>query len=143
LRCVANAERESFLALEALRIHFPSVWATMLPGERAAIYAMHLATAHWFNAWGQPGQSLSETGQALVDVGPDAIPALASLLDARQSAPSFGSEEATLSQLLAYRVCDYAWFFIAQIEGQHPMFAASPAQRDVAIGEMQQRLRGL
>lgn len=141
LQRVAHAGGESFLALEALRIHFPSVWAAIPPQERAATYARQLATAHWFNAWGQPGEPASETAQALIGLGTAAIPYLTPLLDSQRPAPSFGSEEATLSRLLGYRVCDYAWAFIAQIEGEHPGFPATPEERDIAIGEMKQRLR--
>ncbi len=141
LQRVANANQESFLALEALRINFREVWLTLSAQERAAIYAKHLATARWFNVWGQPGQPPSETGQALIDLGASALPVLSPLLASQRPAPSFGSEEATLSQLLAYRVCDYAWFFISQIEGQHLMFPEHPAERDRAIQQMKQRLQ--
>jgi hypothetical protein len=119
---------------------FPEAWAAIPNEERAAIYARNLATTHWFNVWGLPGQSLSEAGQALVDLGASAILALAPLLDLRRSAPCFGSEEATVSRLFAYRVCDYAWSFIEQIQGRQPSLLASPEERDSAIEEMRLRL---
>ena len=141
LRRVADAGSDAFLALEALRINFPAAWASIPREQRAATYVTHLATAHWFNVWGQPGELPSESGKALIDTGVVAIRLLTPLLDSQRPAPSFGSEEATMSRLLAYRVCDYAWFFISQIEGQARRFLESPQDRDLAIGRMKERLQ--
>lgn len=153
-RCGARAElwlqqqaaahdKTSFLALEALRIKFPAAWAAIPPSDRAATYAQNLADVHWFNAWGQPEEKPSETGQALIDLGVAAIPALAPLLDSRRPAQSYGSEEATISRQKAYRVCDYAWMFIARIErnpGPLPVFSQRPEERDPMIDAMKARL---
>jgi hypothetical protein len=130
-----------FLALEALRVHFPAEWAGLPPGERAAVYARELGAARWYNAWGLPGQPPSDAGRALMQLGPAAIPHLSPLLDSRRPAPSFGSEEASMSRLMAYRVCDYAWDFIARIQGGHPELPDHAGERDAAISAMQERLR--
>jgi hypothetical protein len=91
--------------------------------------------------WGQPQESPSEAAQALIDTGPAAIPFLARLLDCDRPARSFGSEEATMSQMMDCRVCDYASALIAAIEGAKPDFTADIGQRDRSIREMKQRLK--
>jgi hypothetical protein len=131
-----------FLALEALRTHFPAAWGAIEPGTRAEAYANHLGRARWYNAWGLPGQPASDAGSALIGLGPAAIPHLLPLLGSRRPARSFGSEEASMSQLMAYRVADYAWDFISRIEGEHPALPEAPAERDAAIAAMKERLRG-
>jgi hypothetical protein len=138
---VAEADAESFLALEALRIHFPGDWAAIAPAQRAAIYARHLETEHWFNVWGQPGEPSTDTAQALIGLGPAAIPYLAPLLDSKRPAMSSGSEDATISRLAQYRVCDYAWAFIAQLQGRPVTSSTNPEDRDREIEKMKRRLR--
>lgn len=129
---------ESFLALEALRIHFPSAWDAIPQSERAAAYARQLATAHWFNVWGLPGLP-SDAARAVIGLGADAIRHLVPLLDVQRFAPSFGSEESAMSRLSGLRVCDYAWAFLAQIEGAMPRIPPMLEERDREIRAMKQR----
>lgn len=138
---VMSADAKSFLALEALRIHFPRDWAAIAPTHRAATYARHLETAHWFNVWGQPDGPPSDTAQALIALGASAIPYLAPLLDSKRAAPSSGSEDATISRLAQYRVCDYAWAFIARLQNEPVIFPLSPEERDPKIAAMKKRIR--
>jgi hypothetical protein len=133
---------DAFLALEALRVADPAGYAARPAAERAAVYAAALQRNAFFNSWGQPGMSLTETARAFAALGEDAVAVLAPLLADTRDAPSSGSQDATLSRMNGNRVCDYAWVLISEARGADYMYSPSPADRDREIAAMRASATG-
>jgi hypothetical protein len=131
---------DAFLALEALRLADPASYATQPAPERAAIYGGALQHSAFFNSWGQPGASLTDTAHAFAALGDPAVDALAPLLADTRAAPSSGSRDATLAQINGNRLCDYAWVLINEARGVDYVYAPSPADRDREIVAMRATL---
>lgn len=123
----------AMLALEGLRAADPETYASLPAADRAAIYAEALGASGTFNAWGLPGFALTDTADAVVALGRDAIPALRPLLADERPAPLFGSQDATTSTAYGNRVRDYAFVLIAEILGTPYEYDESPAARDARI----------
>ena len=77
-----------------------------------------------------------EAGQALLELGAAAIPALTPLLDDTSEAPLDGSEEATLADELGLRRADFAYRYLARIAGRDPEFDNDPTVRDEQIARL-------
>lgn len=131
---------DAFLALEALRVTDPAGYAAWPATERAAVYVTALQRNAFFNSWGQPGMSLTETSHAFAALGEDAVAVLAPLLDDKRDAPSSGSQDATLSRMNGNRVCDYAWVLINEARGVDYTYPSSPVDRDREIAAMRASL---
>ncbi|HWU88968.1 MAG TPA: hypothetical protein VN253_16995, partial [Kofleriaceae bacterium] len=131
---------DAFLALEALRAADPAGYAARPATERAAVYVAALQRNAYFNSWGQPGMSLTETAHAFAALGEDAVSVLAPLLGDKRDAPSSGSQDATLSRMNGNRVCDYAWVLINEARGKDYAYASSPVERDREIAAMRASL---
>jgi hypothetical protein len=131
---------DAFLALEALRVADPFGYAALPAGERAQVYASALQRNVFFNSWGQPGGSLTETAHAFAALGDAAVAVLAPLLDDQRVAPSSGSQDATLSQMNGNRVCDYAWVLISEARHADYVYLVSPTDRDQDIAAMRASL---
>jgi hypothetical protein len=126
----------ALLALEALRAASREAY-DLLPSElRARTYASALARNAFYNTWGLPGFQLSDTAEALIALGKDALPALRPLLRDQREAPLSGSKDATTSRMYANRVCDYAWVLISEILGRPYEYALDPAARDQSIASL-------
>jgi hypothetical protein len=61
-----------------------------------------------------------EAGEALLELGTDAISALRPLLDDLRPAPLAGSEESTLAYMLGLRRADFARHYLARILAAGP-----------------------
>jgi len=131
---------DAFLALEALRVADPAGYAALPAAERAAVYAAALQHGVYFNSWGQPGMSLTDTAHAFAALGNDAVAVLVPLLADTRAAPSSGSQDATLSRANGNRVCDYAWVLINDARGMDYAYSPSPADRDREIAAMRASL---
>ncbi|HEU4733662.1 MAG TPA: hypothetical protein VFT22_37465 [Kofleriaceae bacterium] len=137
---VAARGGDAFLALEALRAADPAGYAAVPAADRAAVYAAALQRSAFFNSWGQPGMSLTDTSHAFAQLGDAAVAVLTPLLDDQRAAPSSGSQDATLARMNGNRVCDYAWVLISEARGADYAYAASPAERDREIAAMRAAL---
>jgi hypothetical protein len=101
---------------------------------RAAVLTDTLERSTWFNSWGVPGVYLEDASRALLETGNDAVPALKRLLKDTRLAPVFWSQMPAVQY--NYRVCDYALFFLEQIQGNKALrMPVAAADRDTLIKE--------
>jgi hypothetical protein len=128
------------LALEALRQADAEAYAGVPAAERARGYADALRASTMFNAWGLPGVRLSPAADALAELGQDAVPALAPLLDDTREAPLEGSQDATTAAQYGNRVADYALVLLTRIAGGPDDYPPDPAERDRRIAALRERL---
>lgn len=130
----ANAPwQPRFLAAEILfrkRPGFPSV--EQKP-TLASAYVEALRAAAIGNPWGLPGELDGPAGQHLVSLGDAASPGLMTLLEDGRLVPYWGSQEATLGNSYAFRVKDFAAFFLSKIRGGPYVLHVDPAARDADI----------
>lgn len=94
----------------------------------------------WGRLWGAsnpPGY----LGRVFLQIGRPALPALEALLDDATPRDTYpGSEEATEMAQRAYRVKDFAAFYIAQIVKLELPWEPDHARRDAAIAKLRQAL---
>lgn len=83
-----------------------------------------------------PGQLDGPSGKHVVQLGEPAVAALISLLDDGKQIDYGGSEEATVGNSYAYRVKDFAAFFISRIRKLPFTVVEDPAARDHAIEQL-------
>lgn len=136
LKHVKNGDETAFLSLEALRAADPDAFQAIPTRDRAGIYVRALKSNLFYNTWGLPGYHITETAQALIALGEEAVLLLKPLLDDWRLAPLSGSEDATASSIYANRVRDYAWILIAEIKRQPYQYFQTPAERDKQIGKL-------
>jgi len=107
-----------------------------VPAElRAKVLTESLQASKMFNTWGLPNFYLEDASNALIESGQIVVPELSRMLNDCRPAPLFGSEEAMLSQLYKYRLCDYALFFLKRIAGDERFkLPKTPEERDALIG---------
>ena len=86
-----------------------------------------------FNAWGLPHLYWESSAKAIMECGATAVPYLTPLLRDKRPAPVWGSEEAMESEKYYYRVCDYAYALIAEIENQKWNIPERVRERDRVI----------
>ena len=79
-------------------------------------------------------------GQHFVALGEPAVPALVSLLDDTTRLEYGGSKEATVGNSYAYRVKDFAAFYLSRIRNLPFDVVQDPAARDKAIDALRQAL---
>lgn len=122
-----------FLAAEILfrkRTEFPGQAQRLV---LAPVYGEALRAASMGNPWGLPGQLDGPCAQHLVRLGEPVIASLIQLLDDDRLVPYWGSQEATLGNHYAFRVKDFAAYFLATIRGDPYVLHADPSLRDVNI----------
>jgi hypothetical protein len=140
----ANPRANALLLLLALRREAPEAYARIPPGARARVLAAALAERAVLNDFGWIGERGAghdrEAGEALLELGEDAVPALRPLLDDLSEAPLEGSEEATLGDELGLRRADFAYRYLARIRGRRPEFDNDPAVRDQQIARLRAAL---
>jgi hypothetical protein len=125
-----------FLAAEILfrkRTSFPR------NDQRAAlvpVYVEALRHATMGNPWGLPAKLDGDAGRHLVSLGEPAAVALESLLDDARRVPYWGSQEATLGNSFAFRVKDFAAYYISAIRGWPYVLHADPSARDEDIQKL-------
>jgi hypothetical protein len=140
----ANPHANALLLMLALRREAPDAYATIPADARARVLAAALAERAVLNDFGWIGERGAghdhEAGQALLELGAAAIPALTPLLDDTSEAPLDGSEEATLAEELGLRRADFAYRYLARIAGRDPEFDNDPAVRDEQIARLRSEL---
>jgi len=122
-----------FLASEILfrkRPDFPSVEQKH---ALASAYVEALRAARVGNIWGLPGELDGPAGQHLVSLGEEVAPGLMRLLDDDRQVPYWGSKEAMLGNSYAFRVKDFAAFFLSKIRGVSYVLHTDPSARDADI----------
>jgi hypothetical protein len=94
----------------------------------------------WGRLWGA-SEPVGYLGRVFLQIGRPAIPALEPLLDDPAPRDTYpGSEEATEMAQRAYRVKDFAAFYIAQIAKLELPWEPTLAKRDAAIAKLRQAL---
>jgi hypothetical protein len=87
-----------------------------------------------FNMWGLPGKYPEEASKALIACGRSAIPTLTRMLKQTSPAPLYGSKESMVYQHYKFRLCDYALYFIEEIQGNtNFVMPVTAAERDALI----------
>jgi hypothetical protein len=121
---LTSTDRASFLALLGLREISPSQYSGLPASFRVAILVDALVNAKSFNAWGLPHIRWQEAAEALIDEGNAARPALLALLSStpvgRRDAPVLGLKSYDDYTKYHYRVRDYAWALLSDINGERP-----------------------
>ena len=141
---LTSPDRSSFLALLALREISPSQYASLPSDFRVAVLVDALAKAKSFNAWGLPHIRWQKAAEALIAEGKAARPALLTLLDStptgKRDAPVFGLKSYDDYTKYHYRVRDYAWALLSDINGEHPTTIPKEVNnRDQLIGDLELR----
>jgi hypothetical protein len=128
----------------ALRREAPEAYAAVPASARTETLAAALRERAMLNDFGyldEDGSSFDrEAGEALLELGTDAIPALRPLLDDLRPAPLAGSEESTLAYMLGLRRADFAHHYLARILGRRPEFDPDPVIRDNHLAAMRTEL---
>ena len=130
----------ALLALEAWRVAVPDQYKKFSAQIKARIYVNALQKNQFYNTWGVPGYSLTETTYALIGLGDVAISALRPLLDDTRLAPLSGSQDATTSVMYGNRVCDYAWVLISEIKKRPYQYYQEVSKRDKQIEDLRRAL---
>lgn len=110
------------------------------PASLAGAYAQVLRKAELANPWGMPGELDGPLGQHLVSLGEAAVPALLPLLEDNRQISYGGSKEATVGNDYAYRVKDFAAFFLGKIKKLPLAVPESPKARDAEIAKLRKAL---
>jgi hypothetical protein len=136
----ANPEAR-FLAAEILYDRASNFPPESVKAALAEIYTTALAQDYIgvANPWGLPG-SHEVVGRHLVELGEVAVPKLIPLLDDETILLYEGSKEATLGNSYAYRVKDFAAYFISQIRGIDYPVHQTQAERDAEIDRLKTKL---
>jgi hypothetical protein len=110
-----------------------------LPAEaRAKILTDALERSKLFNTWGIPNLYLEDAGNAVVESGKAAVPALKRMLSDTRPAPVFGGQEYMVYMQYKFRLCDYALYFLKRIGGDDKFREpVSPEERDALIKQME------
>lgn len=126
-------DRNSLLALLAVRRMSASAYQTIEQPRRVIILIDALRSSNMFNTWGIPHLRWEEAAQAIVAEGQAAEKPLTELLSDTRPAPVWGGEEYAEYLRYKYRVKDYAWALLREIRQQKGEIPADPAQRDQLI----------
>jgi hypothetical protein len=134
----------SYHLLVAIRKYYPKSYKEVRTDDKVSILCSALRNIMYLNDWGYlaPVDSYDrESGKALLETGRSALNGLTPILDDENSAPLFGSEEATLSKLYKYRRKDFAYRYISLIIGESPGFSRNLKERDKRIEILKNKLK--
>lgn len=132
-----NANAEGLLPLLLLRRLDNKSYLAVPAETRAKILTAALSGSKYFNTWGLPNLYIEEASHAMIESGKAAVPALKRMLSDTRPAPTFGSQEYMVYKQYNYRLCDYALYFLEQINGNTGFrMPVSPAERDALIKGM-------
>lgn len=138
---LSKPDRSSFLLLLALRKICPTDYQQIPAKVRVNILVDALRHAKSFNAWGLPHIRWHEAAEALIAEKDAARPALVALLKAEGSsdAPVQGLQSYDAYRKYKYRLKDYAWALLNQINDKAIPIPADPTIRDSLIKELAKR----
>jgi hypothetical protein len=132
-----NANASGLLPLLLLRRLDNKSYLAVPAETRAKILTEALGGSKYFNTWGLPNFYIEEASHAMIESGKVAVPALKRMLSDTRPAPVFGSQEYMVYKQYNYRLCDYALYFLEQIDGKTGLkLPVSPAERDTLIKAM-------
>jgi len=129
-----------FLAAEVLFWKMPGYPPEDDRSPLAPVYAAALRAARMGNPWGLPGELDGPSGQHVVQLGAPAVADLIPLLGDSRRVPYAGSQDATFGNSYAYRVKDFAAFFIARVRNLPYTVHEDPRARDSEIDELRMAL---
>ena len=129
------AEKPFFLGLLALRQVNLDEYRKLNSQLRIRSLVSSLEHAKFFNAFGVPHLYWEEAAKAIIDEGRGAKKYLIPLLTNKRKAPVWGSEGTIINKTYKYRVCDYAWKMLLDIDKKEIQIPKSPAKRDSLIKE--------
>jgi hypothetical protein len=129
----------SYHLLLAIRKYYADAYKDVTASDKDAILCSALKNSTHLNDWGYLDPAGSFDGvsaKALLENGKAALKSLAAGLADGESAPLFGTEEATISKLYHYRRKDFAYRYASLILGLTPSFHADPKERDKDINKL-------
>lgn len=134
VQSIATSSQKEFFKLMALKKLDRASYAKIPAKQGAAILADALARSETFNAWGIPNHYWESSAKAILEYGAEAVPELEKLLDDKRPAPVWGSEEAMICERYQFRVCDYAFALLNEINsGRAVPLPVAPEERDAMI----------
>ena len=139
-----HSDYTAYHLLFALRRKAPEDYKRIPDTSKANILCSALVHLTYLNDWGyldSGGSHDGEAASALIEIGTSALACLEPILDNRQPAPLFGTEEATMSSIYHYRRCDFAYRYISLIRGLQSSFNPKPKERDKEIKRLKIMLR--
>lgn len=134
---IKRQDRPSFLGVLALRLVNRAAYRSFDADLAVDVLVDRLETNKYFNAWGLPHLYWEDGARAVIEQGSDAVEPLRALLDDRRRAPVYGEEEALESDRYRYRVKDYAFELLNEIEDKKVDLPRSPSGRDKLIEDYQ------
>ena len=130
---IKTKDQRDYFKVMALNKINPDLYKKLTCEVICAVLTASLQKSVVFNAWGLPHLYSESSANAMVECGPAAIPYLTPLLRDKRPAPLWGSEEAIESEKYHYRVCDYAYALMREINGQKWDVPQRVEERDKAI----------
>jgi hypothetical protein len=128
---------DAILPLLLLRTLNDKAYTGVPVENKVIILTDALQRSKTFNMWGLPGQYPEDASKALIACGRSAIPALTRMLKQTSAAPLYGSKESMVYQHYKFRLCDYALYFIEEIQGNtNFVMPVTPAERDALISKL-------
>ena len=132
---IKTKDQKEYFKVMALGRISPELYKKLTCDVICAVLTASLQKSVVFNAWGLPHLYWESSAKAVVECGPAALPYLTPLLRDKRPAPVWGGEEALESEKYHYRVCDYAYALIREINNQKWAIPVRVEERDSAIEE--------
>ena len=129
----------SLLALVALHKLSPAQYKSVEESFRTKVLADALKNSKFFNTWGIPHLFWEDAAKMVIEEGPAMERPLVALLDDKREGRIWGSEGALEQQQYRYRVCDYAWALLNEVQAQRVAIPQDPAERDKLIEKTRNR----
>lgn len=137
-KTLTTSDHSSFLALLALRKISPKDYDSIPSTFRVKVLVDALQHAQSLNAWGLPHLKWHEAAEALIEEKDAARPALVELLrKGSKNAPVEGIGVHDAYEKYHYRVSDYAWALLNDINKQPVPIPKDPSTRDKLIEELE------
>jgi hypothetical protein len=133
----ANKNGNALLPLLLLRKQNEKAYLALPVELRAAVLTDALQNSSTFNTWGLPHLYMEDASHAMLEAGKSAYPALKRMLSDTRPAPVFGSQESMEYKKYQYRLCDYALWYIEEIQG------TANFHMPLAVGDRDALIKGL
>jgi len=130
---IRTKDQKEYFKVMALSKINPELYKRLTCDVICAVLTASLQKSVVFNAWGLPHFYWESSAKAIIECGRVAIPYLAPLLRDKRPAPMWGSEEVKESEKYRYRVCDYAYALMREIDGKKWDIPEHIEERDKAI----------
>ena len=130
-----SAEKSFLLELLALREINRDEYKKLDTGVRIKTLIDALEKAKFFNVFGIPHLYWEQAAKAIIEEGEGAKEYLIPLLKNMREAPVWGSEGTVINRIYKYRVCDYAWKMLLDIDQRQIEIPKDILERDSLINE--------